>query len=504
VVGEVPGLPPGVGNGIEGIEASDDLLVIDQRNSLGSLGFPVPAGMQARGIQIYDIGKGGSRCRTPRLVGKFAYTSTQSAVGKNTHLISLWRDPINPRTVVGLQSFSDNDTIDNTAIQVIDLTGCPQMCNPRRAAAWSARTQYGLDKAGNRREHLHEGIMSTDGNRIYMSQYRDGFFMLDSSKLVAMLRGEGTCDPTQPTSPGGGAAHCIKPLNADYDARDDSAPPLIGGWRHTPMRVPDRPYMFEVEESGGPTVKKTPEGRLAQPITIRSVCPGSFLRTIYVGEDEYFSPSGFDAEGNPQAATKLRGDLYPLTLSHFGTEEQKLENCGPNGFKPGTAPSASWFSPHDGLILPNLAIVTYYGAGVRAIDISNPYLLREVGYFINKPVDTVRWASYGIQGEFEPFGAAPGAVRRRPTVGPPMVFAFSYVLSHNGYLIYADVHSGLYVLKYTGPYADSIPKSGNCITGNPGAVKPGYEPCAPYGKWDLPVNAWTETGVATPPGETPH
>jgi hypothetical protein len=505
VIGEVPGLPPGVGNGIEGIEASDDLLVIDQRNSLGGLGFPVPAGMHARGIQVYDIGRGGSRCRTPRLVGRFEYTSAENPIGKNTHLISLWRDPLFPSRVIGLQSFSDNDTLDNTAIQVIDLTGCPQLCNPRRVAAWSARTQYGLDKAGNRREHLHEGIMSTDGNRIYMSQYRDGFFMLDSSKLIATLRGQDSCDATSPTSPGGGAPHCIKPLNADYDARDDSAPPLIGGWRHTPMRVPDRPYLFEVEESGGPSVAKDSTGRLIQPIKVRSVCPGSFMRMIYIGEDEYFSPSGFSADGNPQPATKLRGDLFPMTLSHFGTEEQKLENCGPSGFKPGTAPlKSSWFSPHDGLVLPNVAIITYYGAGVRAVDISNPYLMREVGYFINKPVETVRWASYGIQGEFEPFGAPPGELRRRPTVGPPAVFAFSYVLSHNGYLIYADVHSGLYVLKYTGPYAASIPAKGNCLTGNPGGVEPGYEPCAPYGKWDTPVNAWTETGVVTPPGEEPH
>jgi hypothetical protein len=40
VVGAVPDLVPGVGNGIEGIEASDDLLVIDQRGALGGSGFP--------------------------------------------------------------------------------------------------------------------------------------------------------------------------------------------------------------------------------------------------------------------------------------------------------------------------------------------------------------------------------------------------------------------------------------------------------------------------------
>jgi hypothetical protein len=501
VVGAVPGLVPGVGNGIEGIEASDDLLVIDQRAALGGLGFPTPPDLPARGLAIYDIGKAGSNCRNPRLAARYAFASATGGVGKNVHLFSMWRDPLDPRRVLAVVSFSDNEPVDNTSIQVIDLTGCPRTCNPRRVAAWSARTQYGLDKSGNERQQTHEAIMSTDGNRIYTSQYRDGFFMLDSSRLIRTLRGQDTCDPSQPTSPATGEAHCLKPLNADYDARDDSHPPLIGGWRHTPMRVPDRPYLFEVEESGGPSVAKDATGRVLEPLQIRSVCPGSFLRSIYIGEDEYFAQSGFDPQGQPLPAMRLRGDLYPLTLSHFGTEEQKLENCGPQGFKPGTAPlTTSWFSPHDGLVLPNVAIVTYYGAGLRAIDISNPYLLREVGYFINKPVETVRWASYGAQGEFVPFGAAPGEVRMRPVAGPPIVFAFSYVLSHNGYIIYADVHSGLYILKYRGPYKDTIPDHGLCLTGNPGAIAPGYEPCPPYGRWNAPENAWTQAGVAAPPG----
>src|SRR5262249_57057901 len=86
-------------------------------------------------------------------------------------------------------------------IQVIDLTGCPQNCHPRNVGNWSAELQYGRDKFGNRRAHLHEGIMSTDGNRIYMSEYTDGFLMLDSSRLIRTLRGQDTCDPAMPRSP---------------------------------------------------------------------------------------------------------------------------------------------------------------------------------------------------------------------------------------------------------------------------------------------------------------
>ena len=512
VVGEVPGLPPGVGNGIEGIEASGDLLVIDQRTSLGGLGFTIPGGTSVepgfRGITVYDIGEGGSDCREPELVARYAYRSNSGLAGDfvNTHLFSMWRDPLEPERVLALQSFSPANYLNGVRsndpaaepvdpiIQVIDLTGCPDDCEPVNVANWSAEAQYGRDKYGNRREHLHEAIMSTDGNRIYMSGYRDGFYLLDSSLLLETLRGQASCDdamPTEPVAPN----HCIKPLNADYDARDDTAPPLSSGWHHTPTRVPDRPFVFEGEESGGPSVAgSNVNGRrvIASPLQIGSACPGAFLRMTYVGEDEYF--------GQRTGGTLLRGDLWPKAVGYYGLEEQSPENCGPNGFKPGTAPlTSSWFSPHDGINFPNIAIWTYYGAGLRAIDISNPFMLRETGAFINNPVDRVRWASYGDQGSDVPSDSSL-PLRMRPTATPPAVFAFSYAVAKDGYIIYADVHSGLYVVKYRGPYDHEIPKTGNCLAGNPGAVQPGYEPCAPYGRWNDPRNAWTQTGVVAPPG----
>jgi hypothetical protein len=39
------------------------------------------------------------------------------------------------------------------------------------------------------------------------------------------------------------------------------------------------------------------------------------------------------------------------------------------------------------------------------------------------------------------------------------MFAFSYPVIHDGYVIYADVHSGLYVLEYTGPHAEQLQDS---------------------------------------------
>jgi hypothetical protein len=445
VVGPVPDAVPGVGNGMEGIEASFDLLVIDQRNPIGGTSFPPPGGLPTRALSIYDV----SNCKRPRLVARYDFE------GKNTHTVSLWRDPENPRRVLALQSFSDNPDL-----QVIDLSGCPRDCNPRLAAAWDMETATGIA------QNTHEATMSTDGRRIYMAQYNAGFFMLDSTALLASIRGGPACDPAPPPSPDA-PGHCLTLLNPDIEGRFDTDPPFNREWYHTSLKVPGRPYIFQIQE-GPPPVYRADTGE------ILSTCPGAYVRILYAGEDEYTNQSG------TAGPTLLRGDLNPVMIGGYATPEQRPENCTREGFK--TGPSVPFFSSHDAIVFPNLAIVTYYGAGLRAIDISNPHLPVETGHFFNKPVEP-RWCSYVA---CLPFVIGPdGNPIRRPVAGDPQMFTFSFPFTKDGYLFYIDIHSGLYVLRYRGPHADEIPGDTLCVAGNQRA---GYEPCAPYGRtnWGTP------------------
>lgn len=488
VVGPVPDWVPGVGNGIEGIEASGDLLVIDQRAALDGLGFDVPKGLPARGLAIYDV----SDCEKPKLVARYDFGS------EDTHTASLWRDPENPARVLALESMSDGSfgggvrAEPGVDLHVVDLTGCPKTCNPRLVAKWGLGAQFAISTSkkikypGVERGQwgtTHEAVMSVDGKRIYMAQLQQGFFMLDSSRLITTLRSGGKlkalpgpvdCDPRAPTAPGD-EGYCITILNPDIDARDRSTPPFNGEWYHTPIKVPGRPYMVVLSESreaqSAVQTGTDPNDALGP---VRPTCPGGLARILYVGEQEYYFQYG-DERG------PMHGDLYPKTIGVFGTMEQLFENCGPTGHKRGTAEIRAAYAPHDGLVLPHIMFITYYGGGLRAIDISNPFTPVEVGYFFGKPVEKVRWA-HEIADKTVMKTDGSGLAVSTPNLGAPDIIAFSYVLSYNGLLAYADVHNGLYIVRYTGPHADEIPKQGICLSGNPGAIKPGFEPCPPYGQ----------------------
>lgn len=430
LVGPVPDAVPGVGNGIEGIAASGGVLAIDHRNPAGETAVDVPDGLPARGISVWDIS---DNCREPELVARYDHGD------KEVHALRMWRDPSNPDRLLAFQSF-----IDTPNIRVLDLTGCPdpQACNPEVVAEWSLENQTGLDST------THEAIMSTDGRRIYVAQPMVGFLQLDSSNLIESLRGNGTCDPAPPEEMPGDD-HCLTVLDPNVASSLESQS-IQNGWHHTLQKVPDRPYMLALSESSGPD-----GGDPSNPEHYGS-CPGGEIQVLSVAEA--------DPGSNGRNATI--GALHPEPVGSYTLPEQRPENCGPAGWDTDAVTWPGWLSPHFTLPFPDIVFATYYSGGLRAIDISDPTDPVQVGQYRNAPVEEVRWPTYGSpEGEYKPYS-----------------LAFSYPITHDGYIIYGDVASGLYVLNYTGPHADQIPDEGNCLPANPGAVEPGYAPCPPYGE----------------------
>jgi hypothetical protein len=382
-------------------------------------------------MSVWDVSES---YREPELVTRYDHGDL------DVHALRLWRDPVDPDRLLAVQSF-----IDTPNLRILDLTGCPDDCDPVVVAEWSLETQTGLGST------THEAIMSTDGTRIYVAQPMVGFLQLDSSNLVQSLRGNGDCDPASPEDLPGDE-HCLTVHDPDIESALEAQEPIQDGWHHTLQAVPDRPFMLALAESSG-TSGTDP----TNPDDYAS-CPGGQIR-VFSTEDS---------------------TLDPEPVGRYSLPEQRPENCRSDGWNPDDVAWPGWLTPHFSIAFPNLVIATYYSGGLRAIDISNPREPTEIGHFFNEPVSAVRWATYGLDGESES-GDDGGEPHQRRESDMHM-FAFSYPVVHDGYVFYSDVHSGLYVLEYTGPHAEEIPDEGTCLAANPGGVEPGYEPCPPYGE----------------------
>ena len=243
------------------------------------------------------------------------------------------------------------------------------------------------------------------------------------------------------------------------------------------MSIPGRPYVVLNHEGGN--------------------CPYGGITFVYIGNKEQYN--AFDKNngqviGNAGAGVdSYRADLFPRRVGSFALPEANPDRCPKPGDQVPPTTGATGIlgrdslnerkDVHNTLAFPSLLFATYYGGGLRAIDITNPFTPFELGYYFDKPPAEVRWCDNRSGGCADAEVDAEGVpIRQKPTT-PPGIIARSYPIVMNGYLVYSDSNAGVQVLKYTGPHAEEIPQQGLCISHNPNVVKPGFEPCPPYKTW---------------------
>ncbi len=460
VVGELPNWIKGRGNGIEAIEAVADLnlLVNTVRQTFAirdvPIGFDPPPQDQNVALLIYEV----TDCRMPRLVARWEAPNT------NLHYMTLWRDPNRQERVLALLTFSSGVPKDSIDIRIVDLTGCPRQCNPKQVAEWSLQLQFHMPfqldiayEGGVYRPqtNTHDATFSLDGKTIHLAQQHFGYFQLDSTPLAT---GQ-PCNAEAPRSPNA-AGHCLTVKNLDLEAR---VRPFGNGVAtvHGVVKIPGRPYVSLQHEGHS--------------------CPYGGITLVFVGSEETF------AAGAPGIA-RYRGDLYPKAVGVFGLPENQVDRCPRDGVAPGpntlTAERLrTSHTIHNVLAFPHILFATWYGGGLRAIDVSNPYSPFELGFFFNRPAREVRWCGEEtavIRSCADPEKGPDGLPVRVRQINPPDVFARSYPIVMNGHIVYSDENMGVYVLKYTGPLAGEIPSNGICISHNPNVTSRGFEPCPPY------------------------
>jgi len=92
------------------------------------------------------------------------------------------------------------------------------------------------------------------------------------------------------------------------------------------------------------------------------------------------------------------------------------------------------YNAHNPLVVGDLVFFSWFAGGVQALDVSNPQEPRRVAQFVPA-------------GE----GSAPQSY-----VGSYPVQTWSYPILRDGLLYVADIQSGLYILRYTGPGTEDI------------------------------------------------
>ena len=124
----------------------------------------------------------------------------------------------------------------------------------------------------------------------------------------------------------------------------------------------------------------------------------------------------------------VESEITPIMVGAFSIPDNQLDECLGQAI---TEPSGERRQQvaqqnHNPTVFKNLVFNTWYGHGLRVIDISIPQTPREVGYAITVP--------HGI--------------------------ARTYPVFKDGLIYWVDNKTGLHVARYTGPRANELPGAG--------------------------------------------
>lgn len=285
--------------------------------------------------------------------------------------------------------------------------------------------------------YAHNVTWSPDGERLYVAGGLAGFYILNSEAVAkntnAALTAGTVCNRDATNVYKGGVigseiepaklaqlprdcVHMVinddpgvKKLVAAGDvggylkladrSRWDPYPPIQGATGlHSAIIVPGRPAPYK------DNVKNRPNWAVVSEE--RGGCPTSML---------YF--------------LNIEQETNPMMISGFGVEQNDVLEClkNPTLEPDGKTPkkNLSWMA-HNPTVFKNLVFITWYGQGLRAIDISNIRNPREVGHANTLPLGQAR----------------------------------SYPVYRDGLFYWMDNGTGIHVVRYTGPRANELPAAG--------------------------------------------
>jgi hypothetical protein len=363
----LPGVPGTRESQVEANEDSRLVIVMTFPTNTIFGDTPAPSSM----LHIYEPS---SDCTDLVLRGTYDF-GTENGETIITHEHRIWRDKI----YVGKSGFRPGDP--GPAIQVVDAS---DPANPALLTTWELSDEPGMEGVES---DSHDLDVSPDGTRAYINirtltrpdgTREGGLAVLDTSEVAAWEPGM-----PRPT---------IRLLSRVLYWH----PPLPGGSHSAQLvTIRGREYVLVMNE-GGPAC---PKG-WAQIIDVndeRNPIPISTFR-LEVNEPEHCERTLPDHEGVPTT-----GPLSILQGQRYGSHYLGVDN------------------PDEARV----AAFTWYSAGLRLVDISDPYNPKEIGYYITPAMDT-------------------GEGRHVPDR------AYSFVRFHEGNIWFTSINGGFWVVRYTG------------------------------------------------------
>jgi len=241
-----------------------------------------------------------------------------------------------------------------------------------RISTWDMQNDGGVTISRDADAIVHSISVSADGTQGYLSGVRAGLLVLDTSDLANQIEG--------------GTIELLAPVDAfSYE----------GQQTHSAAPVPGRDLLVLTDE--------------VYPAPVGDGCPWGWTRLVDIS-----TPS------------------QPRAVGEFRIGENDATAC-PNN--PDTVETFA-YTAHNPTATSNLAFVTWYTGGLRAIDISAPETPVEVGTFMPEPL--------------------PSVAIEDPRFGGDPVMMWSYPIIRDGLIYVSDSRNGLYILRYNGPHADEV------------------------------------------------
>jgi hypothetical protein len=300
------------------------------------------------------------------------------------------------------------------------------------------------NQAGNfqnrQQNKLHSMSVTDDGERVYVAGTTAGFYVLDSEAVArssdaALAAGTAGCNQRSTIVSADGvldasrlgavANDCVHMVfNNDPGLKAflaSNAPAQAKAERYLVLMTRSR---FDVY----PPVNATPTGTHSAvfvPGRPAQVKGNTKNRPAYV----WLTDENGGCPLNYARMVSVEAEATPIMIGAFAVPDNQIEECLDQA---NTEPSGEprrrvGQQNHNPTVFKNLVFNTWYGHGLRAIDISRPHTPREVGYALTIP--------HGI--------------------------ARTYPIFKDGLIYWVDNDTGLHVARYTGPRANELPGPGS-------------------------------------------